>query len=86
MVDHPHVQYSVGHTTKSMEPDGRGGFHEVFTVNYTSPSGVQSYVKVPAARYTPREVHNVIQHEVDRIEGVQALQPGVPVPAHDPTP
>ena len=78
----PHPQYRILHQVKAMESDGRGGFEPHFTVHYETPSGVQSYVKVPAHSYTPRNVHDQIAHELDLIERTHQLGSGPP-PQHE---
>ena len=72
---------------KSLEPDGRGGVHDVWTIYFTSPSGTDAYVRVPADMYSAANVAQYIADELQHIEGVHALdqQPLVPPDTSQPT-
>jgi len=63
---------------KSLEPDGRGGTHDVWTIYFTTPSGTDAYVRVPAEQYTAANVAQYIADELQHIEGVHAMD-GVPL-------
>lgn len=64
---------------KDVEPDGKGGLHDVWTIYFTTPSGTDTYVKVPAANYTAKNVAEYIADELHHVEGVHALD-SVPLP------
>lgn len=59
---------------KSTEPDGNGGFHDVWKVHFTTPSGTATHVTVPDAEYTPKNVAAAIHQETAAVEGVHALE------------
>lgn len=80
MADTIHPQYEVGTMTKAPEPDGAGGFHDVWTVPYTTASGIKSHVKLPATHLTAANVHSLIAHEHRHITAVQNLGHGAPPP------
>lgn len=80
MSDTPHPQYQVLSQSKTVEPDEQGNLQDRWRVHYESPSGTKSYVDIPAAYYTPRNVHDAIVHEMSTVEQVHALGQGPPPP------
>lgn len=73
MADPVQPGYEVGAMYKRPEPDENGNVHDVWTVHYTTDSGVQSHVKIPATHLTAQNVHTLIHHESRHIKHVQNL-------------
>lgn len=59
---------------KTIEPDGNGNFAAVWTITFTTPSGIKTWVKVPAIDYSPDNVAAAIETELMQVEAVQSLQ------------
>lgn len=76
MADPVTPPYEVGAMSKSPEPDGAGGFHDVWKIHYTTAGGVASHVKIPATHLTAPNVHSLIAHEQGNINAVQNLGSG----------
>lgn len=76
MADTPHPQYEVISQRKTTQPDGKGGFHDMWRIHYRTPSGTDSYVDMPATHYTAENVHTAIAHEMKHIEDVHGLGTG----------
>lgn len=77
MADHPHVSYKVKKQHKRSEPDGNGGFQDMWTVHYQTPSGTDSHVQLPATHYTAPNVHAAITADATEIEKVNSLPESV---------
>lgn len=80
MADNAHPQYAVTGQSFTTEPDGRGGYQKVATVNFVSPSGDHSSVTLPMTHYTARNVHDAITAVVTRMEQVRSLGVNPPPP------
>lgn len=83
-MDRPALHVTDIKQVKQSEPDGNGGFHDVFTVGFTTPSGTRTHVKVPASHYSAQNVAAAIHHEASQVESVHALE-NVPLVAPVPT-
>lgn len=73
-----HIPYNTFPPEEREELIGRR-FVDVVEVEYEGPGGVRGRVMVPKASYTPAEVDRLIQAELLKHMGVQALGP-VPHP------
>jgi hypothetical protein len=65
---------------KSTEPDGKGGLQDVWTIYFTTPSGTDTFVRVPALQYHKDAVAQYIADELHHVESVHGLE-GVPLTA-----
>lgn len=69
--------------SRETEPDGQGGYHDVYKVAFTTPSGTRTHIKVPHTHYTAPNVAQLMAHELQHVEGVHALE-GRQLPAVTP--
>lgn len=70
-----HIPYTIVGQDYSTELAPNGAFVDVWNVHFTSPSGTNGTVRIPAASYNPAVVDKAIQDQLALIEGVHALGP-----------
>jgi hypothetical protein len=68
---------------RAFEPDDQGQMRDTWTVHFTTPSGVQTHVKIPATHYTAENVARSMRHHMEQTESVSALA-GQPLPSNQP--
>lgn len=68
----PQVTWSIVSQAETYGQDAAGNYVEGMKVSFQTPSGVQSSVFVPKARYTPDNVRAAIAQAVATIEAVHA--------------
>lgn len=68
-----HIPYTITaqEQREELTPDGR--FIEVWNVSFEAPNGTHSSVKVPVTEYTPAQVDQLIQAQLQTVMGVHAL-------------
>lgn len=72
-MDQPALHVTDIKQSKQSEPDGNGGFHDVFHIAFTTPSGTRTHVKLPASHYDAANAAAAIHHETRAVESVHAL-------------
>ena len=79
MADEPtapeHIPYKITHQEKTSVLTPYNLFQEVWRVHYEWGKGQHSYIEVPVTEYTPAEVDQKIQEELESANGVQNLGP-----------
>lgn len=71
----PHIPYTITSQEKTQSLVAGGRFINVWKVEYEAPNGVHSFVEIPVNEWTPANVDNAIQAELDGIMGVDNLGP-----------
>lgn len=66
-------KYTVGPIIKRTNLTPTGAFVDVYEVNFTTVSGVQSSVLIPVAEFTTDNAKNQIENLVDVLESVSNL-------------
>lgn len=69
----PAQPFTIGKQTHALQYDNQGNQYNEWTIPFTTPSGVDSFVIVSDADHTPEKVAQLITERVRNIEAIAAL-------------